>query len=65
MEEDLQKFAEIVEEFHAETTIDGYNALLALRDFFDSNSDKGKIIDFLASELSNRDHEHLAFQTWR
>jgi hypothetical protein len=63
LEEDHQKFAEIVEEFQAETTIDGYDALLALREIFDSNSDKGKIIDFLASELSNRDHEHLTFQT--
>ena len=58
LEEDLQKFAEIVEEFYAETTIDGYDALLALRKIFDSKSDKRKIIDFLASELSNRDHEH-------
>ncbi len=63
LEEDLQKFAEIVEEFYAGTTVDGYDALLALREIFDSESDKGKVLVFLASELSNRDHEHLTFQT--
>lgn len=59
----MQKFTEIVEEFYTETTIDGYDALLALRKLFEPESDKREIIDFLKSELSNRDHEHLTFQT--
>ena len=63
LEADLQQFAEIVQEFHANTTIDGYDALLALRGLFDSDSDKGKIVIFLTNEMSSRDEEHLTFQT--
>lgn len=63
LEENLQKFAEIVQEFHTETTIDGYDAMYTLRQTFDSESDKGKVVDFLASELASRENEHLTVQT--
>jgi len=63
LEEDLQKLSEIVQEFYTTATIDGYDALLALSEQFDSQSDKGKIIAFLTKELSSRDEEPFTFQT--
>ena len=63
LEEDLQKLSEIVQEFYATATIDGYDALLALSGLFDSESDKGKIIAFLTRELSSQDETPFTFQT--
>jgi len=36
------------------TTGDGYDSLLALRNIFDEDSDKRKIVDFLTNELKER-----------
>ena len=61
LEDDLQKFSEIAKEFHYSTQWDGYNALYALRDMFDEDSDKRKIVDFLISEQNNQNQEDIDF----
>jgi len=61
LEDDRQKFSEIAQEFHYSTQSDGYNALSALRDMFDENSDKRKIIDFLINEQNYQNQEDLVF----
>jgi hypothetical protein len=46
----LQVFAELAEDFYYATKPDGYEALIALRELFEPNTEKRKIIDFLISE---------------
>ncbi|MEA2083826.1 MAG: hypothetical protein U9O82_06200 [Thermodesulfobacteriota bacterium] len=50
LEEDLQKFSELAQNFYYGTLEDNYDALQALRNLFNEESDKRKIIDFLISE---------------
>lgn len=57
MENDLQKFSELVQNFYYGTIEDGYDALQTLRNFFDEESDKRKIIDFLISEHKTQDDQ--------
>ena len=61
LEDDLQKFSEIALEFHYSTQWDGYNALYALRDMFDENFGKRKIIDFQINEQNNQNQEDIVF----
>lgn len=49
-EMNLQVFAELAEDFCYATNPDGYEALIALRELFESHTEKRKIIDFLISE---------------
>lgn len=61
LEDDLQKFSEIALEFYFCTRQDNYNALAALKEIFDKDSDKGKVIDFLISEQERQDREDIRF----
>jgi hypothetical protein len=49
-EMDLQAFSELAQDFYFATNPDGYEALDALRDLFESHKEKRKVIDFLISE---------------
>ena len=46
----LETFTELAQDFYYATIPDGYEALLALRELIEPNSDKGGIIDFLIQE---------------
>jgi len=61
LEDDLQKFSEIAMEFYYSAQQDGYNALAALKDIFDDDSDKRKVVDFLVSEEERQDREDISF----
>ena len=61
-EQDPRKFSELALEFHCSVKEDGYDALLALgQNIFDHDSDKRKIVDFLAAELSAHDKKEIPF----
>jgi len=49
-EMNLETFTELAQDFYYTTIPDGYEALYALRDLFESNTNKRKIIDFLIQE---------------
>lgn len=49
-EMNLQIFAELAEDFYYATSPDGYEALIGLRELFEPNTEKRKIVDFLISE---------------
>jgi hypothetical protein len=49
-EMNLETFTELSQDFYYATIPDGYEALYALRDLFELNTDKRKIIDFLIQE---------------
>jgi hypothetical protein len=46
----LETFSELAQDFYYATISDGYEALYALRDLFEPNTDKRKAIDFLIQE---------------
>jgi len=46
----LDTFSELAKEFYYSTIPDGYEAYYALRDLFEPDTDKRKIIDFLMAE---------------
>jgi hypothetical protein len=46
----LDTFSELVKNFYFSTNLDGYEAYYALRELFEPETDKRKIIDFLISE---------------
>lgn len=46
----LDTFSELVKDFYYSTNPDGYEAYYALRELFESETDKRKIIDFLIAE---------------
>jgi len=45
-QENLETFSELAQDFYNTTIPDGYEALYALRDLFESGTDKRKVIDF-------------------
>jgi len=49
-QQNLETFAELAKEFYFFTSPDGYEALYALRELFEPDTDKRKIIEFLISE---------------
>ena len=49
-EEDLVKFEELAKEFYYDTDPDGYDALHALSQHFDPNSEKGMIVAAIIKE---------------
>ena len=48
-EMNLECFSDLAQDFYYATISDGYEALYALRDLFEPNTDKRKAIDFLIS----------------
>lgn len=52
-EMNLETFSELARDFYYATIPDGYEALYALRDLFEPNTDKRKIIEFLILEKDN------------
>lgn len=59
LENDLQKFSELAQEFFFSTIEYDYNALYALRDLFTETSDKRKIINFFINEHENQKDEQV------
>ncbi|MDD3619669.1 MAG: hypothetical protein PHX57_09790 [Desulfobulbaceae bacterium] len=57
LKDDLPRFFDKEREFYHRTRADGYNALAALLEIFDEDSDKRKIVDFLISEAANSEEE--------
>ncbi len=57
----LDRFSELAKDFYYSTNPDGYEAYYALRDLFEPETDKRKIIDFLISE--NEEAERKASQS--
>jgi len=55
-QENMEAFAELAQEFYYTTVPDGYEALHALRDLFDSGTDKRNIIDLLIAEGEEGDN---------
>lgn len=55
-EANLQTFTELVQEFYYATIEDGYDAFHALRELFEPDSDKRKIIEFLIQEANDADN---------
>ena len=49
-QENLETFSELARDFYNTTIPDGYEALYALRDLFETGTDKRKVIDFLIAE---------------
>jgi len=49
-EMDLEKFTELAQDFYNVTKPDGYEALFALQEMFEPQTEKRKIIDYLISE---------------
>jgi len=49
-QENLETFSELAQDFYNTTIPDGYEALYALRDLFETGTDKRKVIDFLIAE---------------
>ena len=55
-QENIEKFTELSKEFYYVTIADGYEALYALRELFETDTDKRKIIEFLISEEEENKH---------
>ena len=49
-QENIEKFTELAQDFYYNTIPDGYEALYALRDLFESGTDKRNVIEFLIAE---------------
>jgi len=49
-QQNLETFSELAKDFYYFTSPDGYEALYALRELFEPETDKRKIIDFLIAE---------------
>ncbi|MBW1899748.1 MAG: hypothetical protein JRI61_11900 [Deltaproteobacteria bacterium] len=49
-QQNLETFSELAKDFYYSTSPDGYEALYALRELFEPDTDKRKIIEFLISE---------------
>jgi hypothetical protein len=49
-QQNLETFSELAKDFYYSTNTDGYEALYALRELFESDTDKRTIIEFLISE---------------
>jgi hypothetical protein len=50
----LDTFSELAKDFYYSTNLDGYEAYYALRELFEPDTDKRKIIDFLIAEEAGR-----------
>jgi hypothetical protein len=56
-QEDLETFSELATDFYYATFSDNYEAYYALRELFEPETDKRKIIDFLIAEEEEADKE--------
>jgi hypothetical protein len=54
-EQVMEKFTEIAQGFYYSTSLDGYEALLALQDIFEPGTDKRNIVDCLITEEDEAD----------
>jgi len=54
-QQNLETFSELAKDFYYSTSPDGYEALYALRELFEQDTDKRKIIEFLISEEEERE----------
>jgi len=50
IQEDLETFSELAQDFYYSTIADDYDAYYALRELFEPDTDKRKVIDFLIAE---------------
>ncbi|MGB2929914.1 MAG: hypothetical protein WBB70_13470 [Desulfobacterales bacterium] len=57
----LETFTELAWDFYYSTNPDGYEALYALKELFDSDTEKRKIIDFLIAETEDGFKNHKGF----
>ena len=53
-QQNLETFSELAKDFYYATSPDGYEALYTLRELFEPDTDKRKIIEFLISEEEER-----------
>lgn len=58
----LDTFTELAKDFYNSTNPDGYEAYYALRELFEPETDKRKIIDFLIAEEEEAEAEKKASQ---
>jgi len=62
IQEDLDSFSELAQDFFYNTTLDGYEAYNALKEIFGSDTPKGKVVDslvYIEEALSGQPHtEH-------
>lgn len=56
-QQNLETFSELAKDFYYSTSPDGYEALYALRELFEPDTDKRKIIEFLISEEEEIDRK--------
>jgi hypothetical protein len=56
-QQNLETFTELAQDFYYATNPDGYEALYALRELFEPDTEKRKVIDFLISEEEERDRQ--------
>jgi hypothetical protein len=56
-QQNLETFSELAKDFYYSTNPDGYEALYTLRELFEPDTDKRKIIDFLISEEEEIDRK--------
>ena len=56
-QQNLETFSELAKDFYYSTNPDGYEALYALRELFEPDTDKRKIIEFLISEEEEIDRK--------
>jgi hypothetical protein len=54
----LDTFSELAKDFYYSTNLDGYEAYYALRELFEPDTDKRKIIDFLIAEEAEEIRSH-------
>jgi len=54
-QQNLNTFSELAQDFYYATSPDGYDAYIALKELFEPESDKRKIIDFLIREEESGD----------
>jgi len=56
-QDNLNTFSELARDFYYSTNPDGYDAYFALRDLFEPETDKRKVIDFLIAEEEDAANE--------
>jgi hypothetical protein len=61
-QENMETFTELAQDFYYATTPDGYEALYALRELFEPQTEKRKIIDFMISQRENDKEENSVKQ---
>jgi hypothetical protein len=56
-QQNLETFTELAKDFYYSTNPDGYDALYALRELFEPDTDKRKIVEFLILEEEEIDRQ--------